>query len=89
LATIGSLFHDIQKYDHSLVFFQLISELDPFRYEHTDIISNILYVKGKSNELGKLALICFENDKYLPETCCVLGNFYSQIDDHNNSAKYF
>lgn len=89
LSILGSLFHDIQKYDYSLVFFQVIMDMDPFRYEQTDIISNILYVKGNLNELGKLAIICFENDKYIPETCCVLGNFYSSMGDHINSAKYF
>lgn len=53
--------------------------LDPYRYENIDILSNILYVKEKRNELGKLAIECFENDKYIPETCCVLGNYYSLI----------
>lgn len=64
-------------------------DVDPFRYENIDILSNILYVKEKQNELGKLAITCFENDKYIPETCCVLGNYYSLIGDHESAAKYF
>lgn len=62
---------------------------DPYRYENVDTLSNILYVKENFNELGKLAINCFENDKYTPETCCVIGNYYSLIGDHIKAAKYF
>lgn len=62
---------------------------DPYRYENIDTLSNILYVKENFNELGKLAISCFENDKYIPETCCVIGNYYSLIGDHIKAAKYF
>lgn len=62
---------------------------DPYRYENIDILSNILYVKEKRNELGKLAIECFENDKYIPETCCVLGNYYSLIGQHKQAAEHF
>lgn len=62
---------------------------DPYRYENIDILSNILYVKEKQNELGRLAITCFTNDKYIPETCCVVGNYYSLIGDHMKAALYF
>ena len=48
-------------------------EIDPFRYENMDTFSNILYIKEKSGELANLAIKCFNNNKYTPETCCVLG----------------
>lgn len=89
LNVFAVLFHNLSNYDHSLVFFQKIQALDPFRYENLDILSNILYVKEKQNELGKLAISCFENDKFLPETNCVLGNYFSQIGKHEKAVKYF
>ena len=51
-----------------------------------DLLSNILYVKENNNELGRLAMSCFENDRYTPETYCVLGNYHSLIGDHIKAA---
>lgn len=31
----------------------------------------------------------FSNDKYRPESCCVIGNYYSLRGDHQKSALYF
>ena len=89
LNILAVLFHNLSNYENSMDFFQKILLLDPYRYENIDILSNILYVKEKQNELGRLAINCFENDKYIPETCCVLGNYYSLIGDHPKAALYF
>jgi hypothetical protein len=42
-----------------------------------DIYSNILYVKEEFAALSALAHRCAAADKYRPETCCVIGNYYS------------
>lgn len=42
-----------------------------------DIYSNILYVKEEFAALSALAHRCADADKYRPETCCVIGNYYS------------
>lgn len=42
-----------------------------------DIYSNILYVKEEFAALSALAHRCAAADKYRPETCCVVGNYYS------------
>jgi len=89
LNLLAVLFHNISDYESSLDFFNKIFFLDPFRSENLDILSNILYVKENQNDLGKLSLNCFENNKYCPETCCVLGNYYSLIGDHTKAAIYF
>jgi anaphase-promoting complex subunit 8 len=39
--------------------------------------SDILYVKESKAELSHLAHIAAKNDKYRPETCCIIGNYYS------------
>ena len=42
-----------------------------------DIFSNILYVKEEFAALSSLAHRCAAADKYRPESCCVIGNYYS------------
>lgn len=45
--------------------------MDYYRY------SDILYVKESKAELSQLAHMAAKNDKYRPETCCIIGNYYS------------
>ena len=42
-----------------------------------DTFSNILYVKEAKRALSALAHKCVSIDKYRPESCCVIGNYYS------------
>jgi anaphase-promoting complex subunit 8 len=35
------------------------------------------YVKEAKAALSHLAHVCMAADKYRPETCCVVGNYYS------------
>ena len=86
---LAMFFHNLSDYDNSLEMFYQVLSVDPFRFENMDILSNILYVKEKHNELGKLAIRCFEIDKYSPETCCVLGNYYSLVGEHTQAAAQF
>jgi anaphase-promoting complex subunit 8 len=58
------------EFDVAIDLFEKLTRLDPFRYENMDLYSNILYIKG---ELAYLAYRTFHNDKYRPETCCVIG----------------
>jgi anaphase-promoting complex subunit 8 len=87
--SLAMLFYVLSDYDNSIEFFYQVLAKDPFRLNNMDVLSNILYVKEKHNELGKLAIRCFEIDKYSPETCCVLGNYYSLIDEHSKAAAQF
>lgn len=48
-----------------------------------DIYSNILYVKEMSAELSYLAHRAMSTEKYCPETCCIVGNYYSLKTLHN------
>ena len=42
-----------------------------------DVYSNILYVQEAFGPLSHLAHRLAATDKYRPETCCVIGNYYS------------
>jgi anaphase-promoting complex subunit 8 len=54
-----------------------------------DTYSNILYIKENHGDLANLALRCFYNDKFSPESCCVVGNYYSLMGDHIKAVIYF
>ena len=63
--------------------------LEPYRLEYVDTFSNILYVKECKRELSSLAQACVQVDKYRPETCCVIGNYYSLKGEHERAVTYF
>ena len=50
-----------------------------------DTYSNILYVKESFAQLSYLAHKAALTDKYRPETCCVIGNYYS-LKGHHEKA---
>ena len=54
-----------------------------------DIFSNVLYVKEAKAELSHLAHVAFRHGKYRPETCCILGNYYSLKAQHERAVTYF
>lgn len=54
-----------------------------------DTYSNILFIKENYCELSNLAFKCYQNDKYRPETCCVIGNYYGLKGDHAKAVVYF
>lgn len=54
-----------------------------------DIYSNILYVKEEFAALSALAHRSAAADKYRPETCCIIGNYYSLRGMHERAVHYF
>ena len=51
--------------------------------------SNILYVKESKRELSALAHRCVGIDRYRPESCCVIGNYYSLRGEHEKAVMAF
>ena len=47
-----------------------------------DMYSNILYVKEQFAALSHLAHRVATADKFRPETCCIIGNYYSLKGQH-------
>jgi anaphase-promoting complex subunit 8 len=78
-----------QEYDIALDWFEKLIQIDPFRFENMDLYSNILYIKENYGDLAHLAYKVFHNDKYRPESCCVIGNYYSLRGDHAKAVLYF
>jgi anaphase-promoting complex subunit 8 len=86
---IAQASYNNQEFDTSLDWFEKLTTIDPFRSENMDLYSNILYIKENYGELAFLAHRTFHNDKYRPETCCVIGNYYSLRGDHAKAVIYF
>lgn len=61
----------------------------PYRLEGMDIYSNILYVQQDSVALSQLAHAVTTVDKYRPESCCIVGNYYSVKKQRAKAITYF
>lgn len=71
-----------------LIFDDMVTK-DPYRLEDLDIYSNILYVTQKQSKLAFLAQFVSRVDKFRPETCCIIANYYSARQEHEKSIMYF
>ena len=69
--------------------FSSIVRADPYRIDCLDHYSNILYVMTNRSKLAFLAQIATATDKFRPETCCVVGNYYSLKSEHEKAVIYF
>lgn len=81
--------YHLQRFDKALELFMLIRKHDPYRYEHMHTFSNIYYIRGMKQELSVLGHELHKTHKYKPETCCVLGNYYSMRGEHERAVIYF
>jgi len=69
-------------------FSQLLS-LHPHRLDSLDHYSNILYVLNLRPKLAFLAHLCSSVDRFRPESCVVVGNYYSLLSLHEKAVQYF
>jgi hypothetical protein len=57
-----------------------------FSVQGMDEYSNILYVKESPAAMSHLAHRVALDDKYRPESCCIIGNYYSLSAMHEKVA---
>ncbi|KAL2130569.1 hypothetical protein VTI74DRAFT_6237 [Chaetomium olivicolor] len=69
--------------------FSHILALHPHRLDALDHYSNILYVLNSRPKLAFLAHLCSNIDKFRPESCVVIGNYYSLLSLHEKAVQYF
>ncbi|KAJ8119268.1 hypothetical protein ONZ43_g3745 [Nemania bipapillata] len=69
--------------------FSHLLSLHPHRLDSLDHYSNILYVMNSRPKLAFLAHICSNVDKFRPESCVVIGNYYSLLSLHEKAVQYF
>ncbi|EJT77311.1 anaphase-promoting complex subunit 8 [Gaeumannomyces tritici R3-111a-1] len=69
--------------------FSTLLALHPHRLDSLDHYSNILYVLNYRPKLAFLAHLCSSVDKFRPESCVVVGNYYSLLSMHEKAVQYF
>src|SRR5271156_5584549 len=69
--------------------FSHLLALHPHRLDSLDHYSNILYVMNLRPKLSFLAHLCSSVDKFRPESCVVIGNYYSLLSAHEKAVQYF
>ncbi|KAF3171471.1 Anaphase-promoting complex subunit 23 [Orbilia oligospora] len=83
------LSYHVKDYEESEKIFDEIMQNDPYRLDFLDHYSNILYVMDKRSKLAFVAQVASATDKFRPETCCVIGNYFSMRSEHEKSIMYF
>lgn len=83
-----SYYHD-KDFETSASIFQELLVDHPYRLDALDHYSNILYVMTDRPKLAFLAHLATSVDKFRPETCCVVGNYYSLCSQHEKAVMYF
>jgi hypothetical protein len=73
----------LTKYARTQELFEDLILYDDFDLEGMDTFSNILYMKEDFAGLSHLAHKAVLIDKYRPETCCIIGNYYSLKAQHD------
>jgi anaphase-promoting complex subunit 8 len=89
LSQIATCYYNKRNFDESQATFEEVRKKDPYKLASLDTYSNILYVKEQSAALSHLARQAIKIDKYTPEACCIIGNYYSLKGEHEKSVTYF
>ncbi|OSS46840.1 hypothetical protein B5807_08958 [Epicoccum nigrum] len=90
LKTQRALLHYHSKdFDEAERIFSDLLITDPYRLDKLDHYSNILYVMEMRPKLAFLAQTATATDKFRPETCCVVGNYFSLKSEHEKAVMYF
>jgi anaphase-promoting complex subunit 8 len=90
LHTQRALLHYHSKdFDESESVFSTLLTSDPYRLDSLDNYSNVLYVLENRPKLAFLAQLATQTDKFRPETCCIVGNYYSLQSEHEKAVMYF
>jgi len=88
-SQIATCHYNMRSFEESQQSFDEVRRRDPYKLTSLDTYSNILYVKEESAALSHLARQAIRVDKYTPEACCIIGNYYSLKGEHEKSVTYF
>ena len=81
--------YNMRDFNSAQNLFEKILKEDPYRLDNLDTYSNILYVREQKTQLSFVAHNALRNEKYRPETCCIVGNYYSLKSQHEKAVLYF
>ena len=83
------LYYHAKDFEEAEAIFAKLLTSSPHRVDSLDHYSNILYVMSNRPKLAFLAQVATATDKFRPETCCVVGNYYSLKSEHEKAIMYF
>ncbi|KAF2754654.1 TPR-like protein [Pseudovirgaria hyperparasitica] len=83
------LYYHSKDFEEAESIFSDLLQTDPYRIDSLDNYSNILYVLDLKPKLAFLAQLATATDKFRPETCCVVGNYFSLKSEHEKAVMYF
>jgi anaphase-promoting complex subunit 8 len=89
LTQLALSHYHAKDFEASASIFQDLLTTHPHRLDALDHYSNILYVMQDRAKLAFIAHLCTSVDKFRPETCCVVGNYYSLCSQHEKAVMYF
>ncbi|KAI9071483.1 hypothetical protein K1719_046552 [Acacia pycnantha] len=88
-AQVAKAQYSLREFDQVEAIFEELLRNDPYRVDDMDMYSNVLYAKESASALSHIAHRVFMTDKYRPESCCIIGNYYSLKGMHEKSVVYF
>ena len=83
------LYYHARDLEEAEQIFDSLLKADPHRLDALDHYSNLLYVMERRPKLAFLAHLATTTDRFRPETCCVVGNYYSLKSEHEKAVMYF
>ena len=90
LKTQRALLHYHSKeFEEADSIYTALLQIDPYRLDFMDHYSNILYVLEARPKLAFIAQLATQTDRFRPETCCIVGNYYSLTSEHEKAVMYF
>ncbi|CAO3636213.1 unnamed protein product [Cunninghamella blakesleeana] len=89
IGQLAMAYYGNAEYETSQNFFEQIRKQNPYRLDQMDVYSNLLYIKRNQNLLSILAHQSEKIDKCSPETCCIIGNYYSCKREGALAIEYF
>jgi len=69
--------------------FKCLFDCDPMRLDDLYVYAHVLFVDSAKAELSHLAHVAVKTDQFRPETCCILGNYFSMRGEHKKAIMYF
>ncbi|KAJ3041542.1 Anaphase-promoting complex subunit 23 [Rhizophlyctis rosea] len=85
----GLSFYAVREFPRALPYFEKLHKKNPYRVDHMDIYSNVLYLREKFVELSELAHRMFDLDRFRYETCLIVANYYSTRREHEYAVMFF
>ncbi|KAJ9457275.1 Anaphase-promoting complex subunit 8 [Diplonema papillatum] len=91
LQQIASVRRHMKQWRRSKEVFELLIELEPYRFDGIVEYSNVLFITRRAHlaELCQLARRAFSVAKYRPETCMVLADYHSAAERHDKAYEHY